>query len=301
MLALAGITIPTMVQELIRLMRPVHWAKNIFVLAPLVFAQRLHDPLSLKRAALAFFCFCAASSAIYIFNDYLDREEDRKHPIKALRPLAAGTVPVGTALTLALLLTVSALAIAFSLGPDFLLVVLAYVILNLAYTKWLKHVVILDVMVVSIGFVLRVVAGGVAISVEVSTWLLLCTILLALFLAFSKRRHELMLLNDEASDQRKVLSHYSPTFLDQMINVVTASAVVSYAIYSISPETIQRFQTRFLIYTIPFVLFGIFRYLYLVYHQSTKLNPTEAIVRDRPSLLNLLLWGLSVLAIIYLF
>ena len=181
----------------------------------------------------------------------------------------------------------------------FLLIAAVYLLVNLLYTQWLKHLVILDVMSVSVGFVLRVVAGGLAISVTVSAWLLLCTFFLALFLAFSKRRHELMLMASDASEQRRVLTHYSPAFLDQMINVVTASTVVCYALYAISPETVQRFNTRALIYTIPFVLFGIFRYLYLTYQLPDRLNPTEAVIRDAPSLLNMLLWGLVVLGTIY--
>ena len=249
---------------------------------------------------MAFLCFCAASSVVYIFNDYLDREEDRNHPVKRLRPLAAGTLSTTTALSAALLLLSAVVGAAAYLGLPFLLVVATYLILNIGYTVRLKHVVILDVMIVSLGFVLRVLAGGLAVRVDVSAWLLLCTIFLALFLAFSKRRHELILMAQDATEQRKVLSHYSPAFLDQMVNVVTASTVVSYALYSIAPETVQRFETRLLVYTIPFVLFGIFRYLYLMYQRPDRLNPTEAVVRDRPSLLNLLLWSLAVFAIIYL-
>ena len=281
-------------------MRPAHWAKNVFVLAPLMFAQMVHVPSSLGQSLLAFIAFCSVSSTVYIFNDYLDRNEDRKHPVKRLRPLAAGTVSTKAALGLAIALAAISLLIGLQLNLGFVAVIAGYLILNLLYTQWLKHVVILDVMIVSIGFVLRVVAGGLAIGVEVSTWLLLCTIFLALFLAFSKRRHELSLLAEDASEQRKVLTHYGPAFLDQMINVVTASTVVSYAMYTISEDTVQRFNTRSLVYTIPFVLFGIFRYLYLAYQQPHRLNPTEAVVRDLPSLLNILLWGLVVLSIIYI-
>ena len=281
-------------------MRPAHWTKNVFVLAPLIFAQMVHRPETVVRSLLAFVAFCLASSTVYIFNDYLDQSEDRKHPVKRLRPLAAGTVSGAAALALAAILAITCLAIGWRLGSGFLAVTALYLVLNLLYTQWLKHVVILDVMIVAIGFVLRVLAGGLAIGVEVSAWLLLCTIFLALFLAFSKRRHELLLLLGEAQEQRKVLMHYSPAFLDQMINVVTASTVVSYALYSISPETVQRFHTRSLVYTIPFVLFGIFRYLYLVYQQPNRLNPTEAVVRDLPSLVNILLWVLVVVATIYL-
>jgi 4-hydroxybenzoate polyprenyltransferase len=289
-----------MISSLFRLMRPPHWAKNVFVLAPLLFAQMVHVPSALAKSLLAFIAFCAVSSTVYIFNDYLDRNEDRNHPVKRLRPLAARTVSNKAALTLAVVLATISLLIGLQLGTGFVAVTVGYLVLNLLYTQWLKHVVILDVMIVSIGFVLRVVAGGLAIGVEVSTWLLLCTIFLALFLAFSKRRHELSLLAEDATEQRKVLTHYGQPFLDQMINVVTASTVVSYALYTISEDTVQRFNTRSLVYTIPFVLFGIFRYLYLAYQQPNRLNPTEAIVRDLPSLLNILLWGSVVLAIIYL-
>jgi 4-hydroxybenzoate polyprenyltransferase len=191
------------------------------------------------------------------------------------------------------------LAGAYQLGMPFLMILVVYMLLNLLYTTQLKHVVILDVMSVSLGFVLRVLGGGAAIGVEVSAWLLLCTIFLALFLAFSKRRHELILLDQHASHQRPVLTSYSPAFLDQMINVVTASTVVAFALYSISPETVDKFQTKFLIYTTPFVLYGIFRYLFLIYQRPGKLNPTEDVVRDLPSIINLALWGGAVVFIIY--
>ena len=185
------------------------------------------------------------------------------------------------------------------LYPDNLLILSLYLAINFLYTNGLKSVVILDVMIIALGFVLRVVGGGVAVRVEVSAWLLLCTSFLSLLLAFSKRRHELVLLSDEASSQRQVLSHYNVKFLDQMINVVTASTVVCYAVYAISPETVQRFNSRYLILTMPFVLFGIFRYLYLVYQKSDTANPTEAILRDGPFLANLTLWGIAVLWIVY--
>lgn len=288
-----------MAKALIRLLRPWQWAKNVFVLAPLVFAQRVSDPASLRQALIAFASFCLASSAVYVFNDLRDREEDRRHPLKMLRPLAAGTVGEGTAWVLIVALTSGALALGSRLGPDFLIFLAVYLGLNLLYCLGLKNVVILDVMVVSLGFVLRVLAGGAAIHVEVSAWLILCTIFLALFLSFSKRRHELVLLSTEASDQRPVLSQYSPAFLDQMINVVTAGAVVSYALYAISPETTEKFHTRDLVYTIPLVLFGIFRYLYLIYQKPTRRNPTEAILGDLPFLINMLLWSLAVVWIVY--
>jgi len=294
-----GPRIPSMIKALILLLRPAHWVKNVFVLAPLVFAQKLTDSEAVQLALLAFVAFCLASSAVYVFNDIRDRAEDRLHPLKRNRPLAAGTVSVQLAAVLAIALAAGALAIAVSLGTGFLIVLTAYLVLNQLYSLGLKHVVILDVMMVSLGFVLRVIAGGLAIDVQVSAWLLLCTFFVALFLAFSKRRHELMLLASDASGQRPVLSHYSAAFLDQMINVVTASTVVSYAMYSISPETVEKFHTQRLIYTIPMVLFGIFRYLYLIYQKQTGRNPTEAILRDVPFLINIVIWALAVVWIVY--
>lgn len=288
-----------MMPPLVRLLRPAHWAKNVFVLAPVVFAQELTNAEAVKSAVLAFAAFCLASSAVYVFNDIRDREEDRRHPFKRHRPLAARSVSLGSAWTLMVLLVATALVLSVSLGWQFLAVLLTYLALNQLYSLGLKHVVILDVMIISLGFVLRVLAGGAATGVQISAWIVLCTFFIALFLAFSKRRHELILLADEASDQRPVLSQYSPAFLDQMINVVTASTVVSYAMYAIAPETTEKFHTQHLIYTIPMVLFGIFRYLYLIYQKTSRRNPTEAILRDPAFLINILIWGLAVLLIVY--
>jgi len=284
---------------MIRLLRPAHWVKNVFVLAPLVFAQRLTDPQAVRNGVMAFAAFCLASSAVYVFNDIRDRAEDRLHPMKRLRPLAAGDVTVTSAAILGTILAIVSLALAASLGWPFFTVLAIYLALNQLYSAGLKHTVILDVMIVSLGFVLRVLAGGAAVHVQVSAWLLLCTFFIALFLAFSKRRHELILLAEDASGQRPVLSHYSPAFLDQMINVVTASTVVAYAMYAISPETVEKFQTQHLIYTIPMVLFGIFRYLYLIYQKPSNRNPTEAILRDAPFLINLFIWAMAAVWIVY--
>ena len=280
-------------------MRPAQWAKNLFVLAPLVFGDLLLDRAAATRALLALVAFCCGSSAVYLINDIRDREEDRRHPLKRLRPLAAGTLGVPTAVAAVTVLAAAAFAIAFWLGMPFTWILGTYVALNVLYTLWFKHMVILDVMSISLGFVLRVEAGAQATGVAVSRWLFLCTIFLALFLAFSKRRHEITLLAGAASEQRPVLDHYSPAFLDQMINVVTASSVVSYALYAVAPETVEKFHTLNLIYTIPLVLYGIFRYLYLLYQRPGERNPTEAILRDPPFLLNILLWVLAVLWIVY--
>jgi 4-hydroxybenzoate polyprenyltransferase len=281
-------------------LRPAQWAKNLFVLAPLVFAQRLLDPSALARAGLAFAAFCAAASALYLVNDISDREEDRRHPLKSRRPVAAGSLPVPAAAAAAVALALLAALASAGLGRHFLVLLGAYVALNLLYSAALKRFVILDVMAIAFGFLLRVASGGAAIAVELSSWLLLCTMFLALFLAFSKRRHELMLLQGQAAEQRAVLSHYSPAFLDQMINVVTASCVVAYALYAVAPETAQKFHGESLVYTVPFVLFGVFRYLYLMYQRPSARNPTEAILRDGPFLINMLLWSLAAIWAIYL-
>ncbi|MDX1501004.1 MAG: decaprenyl-phosphate phosphoribosyltransferase [Thermoanaerobaculia bacterium] len=288
-----------MLPAVARLLRPSHWVKNVFVLAPLVFAEKLTDPASLTSALLAFLVFCGASSTVYVFNDILDREEDRRHPLKRHRPVASGAVPVPAAAALAALLAAGSLAGALLASPAVAAVAAVYLLLNLAYSARLKHVVILDVMIISLGFLLRVLAGAEAIRVELSAWLLLCTLFLSLFLAFSKRRHELILLNEAAAGQRPVLSHYSPAFLDQMTNVVTASTVIAYALYCVAPETVARFGTGALVYTVPFVLFGVFRYLYLIYQTRSPRNPTEAVLSDLPSLANLLLWVFAVTAIVY--
>ncbi|MFN7959827.1 MAG: decaprenyl-phosphate phosphoribosyltransferase [Thermoanaerobaculia bacterium] len=284
---------------LLRTMRPVQWVKNLFVLAPLVFAHRLGEASWMLRALLAFCAFCAASSAVYLFNDLRDREEDRKHPTKRHRPIAAGTLSVPGALVAALALAGFALGSAWFLGGWFTLTLGIYLAVNLLYSVGLKHVVILDVMAVASGFVLRVIAGAMAIQAVISSWLVLCTTFLALFLAFSKRRHELVLLAEGAPDQRRVLTHYSPAFLDQMINVVTASAVIAYALYAVAPETVAKYGSEGLIFTLPMVLFGIFRYLYLTYQKTSDRNPTEVILRDWPFVVNVALWGLAVVWVVY--
>ncbi|HRC84205.1 MAG TPA: decaprenyl-phosphate phosphoribosyltransferase [Thermoanaerobaculia bacterium] len=284
---------------LLRTMRPVQWVKNLFVLAPLVFAHRLGETSWMLRALLAFCAFCAASSAVYLFNDLRDREEDRKHPTKRHRPIAAGTLSVPGALVAALALAGFALGSAWFLGGWFTLTLGIYLAVNLLYSVGLKHVVILDVMAVASGFVLRVIAGAMAIQAVISSWLVLCTTFLALFLAFSKRRHELVLLAEGAPDQRRVLTHYSPAFLDQMINVVTASAVIAYALYAVAPETVAKYGSEGLIFTLPMVLFGIFRYLYLTYQKTSDRNPTEVILRDWPFVVNVALWGLAVVWVVY--
>ena len=288
-----------MLIPLFKALRPVQWVKNVFVLAPIVFAEQLADPAMLMKVSLAFAAFCFAASCIYLVNDLRDREDDRRHPLKKNRPIASGALPVPVATATSVALGLVAMGLSYYLGLEFLTILAVYIGINLLYSSWLKRKVILDVMAVSSGYVLRVMAGAAAIQVEVSKWLLLCSIFLALFLIFSKRRHELVLLADDAAGHRSVLSHYSEAFLDQMINVVTASTVVSYALYCVDERTIERFGTDHLIYTIPLVLFGIFRYLYLIYQRPEERNPTEALLSDMPFVINVVLWGLLVLWIVY--
>jgi 4-hydroxybenzoate polyprenyltransferase len=288
-----------MLSALVRSLRPAQWSKNLFVLAPLVFAHRADDPATLERALAAFALFCAASSAAYLFNDLRDREQDRNHPLKSRRPIASGALPVPVAGGAALALGAGALAAAPALGRAFALALGAYVALNLLYSFAFKHIVIVDVMSIAAGFVLRILGGAAAIAVAVSSWLVLCGSFLALFLAFSKRRHELTLLERGAADQRKVLADYSVGFLDQMINVVTASTLVAYALYAAAPETAERLGTPHLLWTVPMVLYGIFRFLYLLHRGGEPRNPTEAILTDPPFLVNFALWSAVVVALIY--
>jgi 4-hydroxybenzoate polyprenyltransferase len=279
-------------------LRPRQWVKNLFVFAGVIFSQQMLTPLA-WTALGAFAIFCSLSGAIYLFNDVADAERDRLHPTKRLRPIASGRISPATASLVGVLLLAGSLAAAFRINAPFGLVALGYAILLLAYSAWLKHLVILDVLTVAAGFVLRAVAGAVAVEAEISGWLLICTILLALFLALGKRRHEYRSLARDASSHRPILAEYSEGFLDQMISVVTASTVTAYALYTMSPETVAKFHTRLLPLTLPFVLYGIFRYLYLLYRRDLGGNPSDLVVSDRALLVDALLWMLATFAIIY--
>jgi 4-hydroxybenzoate polyprenyltransferase len=279
-------------------LRPEQWTKNLIVFAALIFGQRLFDPAAVGRSLAAFFIFCGLSGVVYLLNDVSDREADRLHPLKRKRPIAAGEVSPAVALASAAVLTAGALAGAFWLRPTFGWIAVAYLSLFAAYSRVLKHVVILDVLTIAIGFVLRAAAGAAAITVPMSQWLLVCTILLALFLGLSKRRHELTLLANAATGHRRILEEYNPYLLDQMIGVVTASTLVAYIIYCTSPETTDKFGTTNLVLTTPFPIYGIFRYLYLV-HQKGVGSPSEVLLMDRPLVACIALWALTVIAIIY--
>ena len=280
-------------------LRPRQWVKNLFVFGGLVFGQRLFDLPAVTLALAAFLVFCGLSGAIYLLNDVADRDKDRLHPGKRSRPVASGRLPVGGALGAAVALIVTGLTAAVWLSLPFGLAAAAYVVLLSAYSAWLKHVVIVDVLVVALGFVLRAAGGALVIGVAISGWLLICTILLALFLALGKRRHEVLTLEEDAARHRPILAEYSAGLLDQMIAVVTASTVTAYALYTMSPETVAKFRTSLLPLTLPFVLYGIFRYLYLLYRRQLGGNPSDMVVRDRALLINTLLWLVVILLIVY--
>jgi len=280
-------------------LRPHQWVKNLVVLAALVFSKHLFDADAFAQAALAFAVFCALASGIYLVNDLADLERDRLHPLKRARPLASGALPVSAARLAAGALLAAALLASLTLGPGFAACAAAYAALNLAYSFALKHAVILDVLTVSLGFVLRAVAGAVAIGVYFSPWLLVCTILLALFLVLAKRRHELVTLEQAAAAHRGILAEYSPYLLDQMIAVVTASCLTAYAFYTLAPETVEKYRTERLALTIPFVIYGIFRYLYLVHRRDQGGSPGDVLITDRPLLLAVALWAVTIVVIVY--
>ncbi|RMG47541.1 MAG: decaprenyl-phosphate phosphoribosyltransferase [Acidobacteria bacterium] len=283
----------------VRSLRPHQWVKNVLLFAALVFSQRAGDPHAVLRATAGFFLFCLLSSFVYLVNDVVDREADRLHPVKRSRPIASGLVPLPLALALAAGLAAAGLAGSALLGLGFLAAAVAYAAVSLAYCLALKRVVILDVMVLASGYALRAVAGAEAIDVEFSSWLLLCTSLLALFLGFCKRRQELTSLEGDATRHRAVLAGYTEPFLDQMIAVVTASTVVAYTFYALSEEVARKLGTPYLGLTVPFVLYGIFRYFYLVHVRGEGGRPARELVADRPLVVNILLYGLTVFALLY--
>jgi len=288
-----------MFKNLFKLARPTQWLKNGILLAPLVFAGEMRDTAKIELAFLAVIIFCVLSSAIYTFNDLIDRDMDRKHPLKKNRPLASGKVSTGTAVTMILLLAGTGLAGAWFINLKFFYITLAFIGLNLVYTLALKNIVILDAMSVGLSFVLRAFAGAMAIEVAASTWLLINTLLLALFLSFGKRRHELVLLEEGATAHRKILGHYSPYLLDQMIGVTTASVVVMYMFYTFSPEISEKLGTHDLYLTIPFVVYGIFRYLYLIHKKDKGGSPTRVLITDIPILVTVILWIMTSILILY--
>ncbi len=280
-------------------LRPEQWTKNLLLFAGLIFGGRLLEPSAVLDAGAAFVIFCALSGSIYLFNDVWDQDADRGHPLKQTRPIAAGDLTARTALSAAVVLAAVALAAAFLISAALGAVAAGYVLLLLVYSAALKHVVIIDVLTIAAGFVLRAIAGALAVNVPIGAWLLSCTTLLALFLALSKRRHELILLGEDAVDHRRILEEYSPYLLDQMIAVVTTSTLIAYAVFATSADTAQRLGTSRLFWTIPFVLYGIFRYLYLVHQKRGGGSPAALLATDRPLLACVVLWVGTVAVLMY--
>ncbi len=279
--------------------RPGDWIKNTFVFSALFFSKNLLNLDLLAQTFLAFGLFCLTASGVYLINDILDRNQDRNHPLKCKRPIASGELAVETAAYAAGFLLLIALGGAFLMRPGFGFITAGYIVLTFSYSRWLKHAVILDVFSIAAGFVLRVLAGGAVANVSVSHWLLICTSLLALFLGFGKRRYEVVALGNGGGLHRRVLEEYNPLFLDMMIGIVTSATIVAYILYTISPETVQKFQTDRLVITIPFVLYGIFRYLYLIYHKHSGGVPSQLLIKDKPLLINILIWAGTSALIIY--
>ncbi len=286
-------------------LRPRQWTKNLVLFAGLVFSKNAADPALAVRSVLAFICFCLASGAIYIINDIADREADRLHPVKRHRPIASGALAPGAAAAWAVVLIAGTTVLAYFLGQAFFIVFLVFVVLNLLYSFRLKQVVGLDVLSIAVGFVLRAIAGvnvlvEVEPDIELSPWLLVCTLFLALFLGLGKRRAELAQLDQDARRHRKSLANYSIGLLNQMIAMVSAATVISYSIYTIAPGTVQKFHTENLVYTIPFVVYGLLRYLYLVFEKEGGGSPSEVLLTDAPLLVTVLLWVLVATGVLYL-
>ena len=278
----------------IKLLRPKQWIKNLFVFAAIAFSKNIFNADAFMKVLLAFFAFCMVSSCIYILNDIVDMEKDRQHPRKRKRPIAAGIVSRLEAGFIMVILAPLSLVPSFLLDPVFGVIILVYILNNVLYSLKIKHVVILDVMSIALGFLLRVSGGAVVIDVEMSPWLLLCTLLLSLFLGFSKRRNELFILEGNADKHRKILEEYSLQFIDNMLSIVTASTVMAYSLYTFSAHS-----NKYMMITIPFILYGIFRYQYIVYKKNEGGSPDEIVLSDKPLIINILLWITSSIIIIY--
>jgi 4-hydroxybenzoate polyprenyltransferase len=293
--ALAG----GLARDLLASLRPDQWTKNLIVFAGLVFSEQLFTPAATARSSGTFVIFCALSSAMYLVNDLRDRSRDRLHPGKATRPIADGRIPATVAFCLAGLLLVGGIGGAFLLEPRLGVVALSFAGLLSLYTLVLQEIVILDVLTIAAGFVLRAVAGAVVLAVPISQWLLVCTLLLALFLALTKRRQEVVTLGAAATTHRPTLGRYSTGVLDQMVTIVAGATLVSYAVYTTSAETAGNFETNLLTLTIPFPVYGVLRYLMLVHDDRSDPGPSDILLSDRPLALCVVGWGLSVALIIY--
>lgn len=283
-----------------KLLRPKQWIKNAFVVAPLVFSKRLFESEPSVAALKAVLAFSMIASCVYIINDISDIEADRSHPEKRNRPLASGAISRKQAYVILGILLALSLGLSSTMNPRFQLVLATYFGMNLAYSAKLKEIVLVDVFIIAAGFMLRVLGGAFAINVQVSSWIVLCTLFTSLFLGFAKRRGELLLFQQiRPATERKVLTSYGVGFIDQMLTIAAAGSVISYALYTVAPRTIEIFGTEKLIYTTVFVIYGMFRYLYLIHMKNSTENPTNAVVSDAPIVAVTLLWALACIAVIY--
>ena len=289
------------IQLIIESVRPKQWSKNFLLFAGIIFSRNLYNVTLLLKVSLGFCLFCLLSGGVYLLNDVIDKEYDAKNPLKARRPIASERLEIRSALRASIIL------LSFSIGASFLLdihfgcVTSIYLAVQIIYSLWLKKLIILDLFAVALSYLLRVVGGALLVGVKISSWLLACTILLAFFLIISKRRHELIYLADDAYLSRQALGEYNTVLLDQMISIVTSSAIVCYCLYTMSEKTIKQAGTENLIFTVPFVIYGIFRYLYLVYKKSEGGHPEEALLKDKPLLINIMIWvGLVILFLYFL-
>ncbi|MEW6456659.1 MAG: decaprenyl-phosphate phosphoribosyltransferase [Acidobacteriota bacterium] len=281
-------------------MRPKQWAKNIAIFAALIFSQTFFVYDHLIKSILSFIIFSLFSGSFYIINDLIDLKKDIKHPIKSKRPIASGRLNKYSALIVSIFILILTGYISFLLNLYFGISLISYLILQILYSFLLKHLAILDVFSIAAGFLIRVVAGALVISVPVSSWLLLCTIFLSLFIALGKRRSELNLLGEEALNHRKSLKDYNIKLLDQMIIIVSASTILAYSLYTLSEETVRKFGTTNLKFSIPFVIYGIFRYLYLLYQKEEGGSPENILVNDKPTIINIILYGITVGIVLYI-
>jgi len=289
-----------MLLNYIHLLRPKHWIKNLFVFAALIFSLNLFYTVKLIASLQAFFAFCLASSFVYIINDIIDIEQDRKHPKKRNRPIASGKVSIKNATAIGIVCLTASMISAYFINLNTLIIILVYIFINIFYSIKIKNVVILDVMFIALGFILRIIAGATAIEVSFSNWMLLTTLCISLFLGFGKRRGEILLSNNNTqNDSRSVLKFYNTQFLDYMIMSSITLTIISYALYTIDSEVINRFGTDKLIYTVPLVIYGIFRYLYVIYRNDSNGDPTEVVLKDKSIISVVLLWILLVIGLIY--
>jgi 4-hydroxybenzoate polyprenyltransferase len=278
------------IPDLWRLLRPRQWVKNSFVLTGILFANAWRQPELVERVLLATASFCLAASGVYIVNDLIDRPHDLNHPRKKQRPLAANKVSVTAAVAVLIILWLAAFTVGFMVSRAVVTILLIYVVVNIAYSLHLKHVVILDVFIIASGFMLRILAGTIGVAIAPSQWLLLCGLMMALFLGFAKRRAELYALTEDSPTHRRVLGHYQPVLLDNMIVVTATCVIITYSLYTMSPATIQAHHTESLIYTVPFVIYGIFRYIYSLHKKNEGGDPALQIFRDPHLLVAIVGW-----------